>query len=194
MRRLLLPLALSLPVIFLACQSSPDSAGQGGDETPAAVEAAPGSVGARAADFNLKTLQGESTRLRDALEKGPVLLDFWATWCAPCKKAMPFYDELVARYAEHGVQLLSVNQDDERMQKRIAPYFESKGFTFPALLDPKKEIATEYGVNVLPTSFLIAADGTIAARHVGFRLGDEKVLERELRAVLGLEPETESGR
>jgi thiol-disulfide isomerase/thioredoxin len=140
----------------------------------------------QAPDFVLSTLDGGKIRLSEALETGPVLLDFWATWCAPCKKAMPLYAELVERYAEHGVQLLSINQDAERMQNKIAPYFEKQGFSFPALLDPKKEVASAYGVMVLPTSFLVAPDRTIAAKHVGFRLGDEKVLERELREVLGL--------
>lgn len=138
-------------------------------------------------DFTLATLDGAKLRLADALVEGPVILDFWATWCAPCKLAMPAYAALAARYAEQGVRLWAVSWDDPRMYDRIAPYFERAGFTFPALLDAEKKVGRGLGVMNLPTTFLIAPDGSIAWEHVGYAAGDEKELESALRGVLGLE-------
>ena len=138
-------------------------------------------------DFELPTLDGGRLKLADALVDGPVILDFWATWCAPCKLAMPAYSELAARYAEHGVKLWAVSWDDPRMHDRIAPYFERAGFTFPALLDADKRVGRGLGVVNLPTTFLVAADGSLAWQHVGYASGDEKALETALRATLGLD-------
>lgn len=138
-------------------------------------------------DFALPTLDGRTLHLADALIEGPVILDFWATWCAPCKIAMPAYSALADRYAEHGVQLWAVSWDHPRMHDRIAPYFERAGFTFPALLDAEKEVGRGLGVVNLPTTFLIAPDGTIAWRHIGFAAGDELDLEKALRTVLALD-------
>ncbi|HKK71430.1 MAG TPA: TlpA disulfide reductase family protein [Candidatus Krumholzibacteria bacterium] len=130
-------------------------------------------------------LDGGEHRLADALERGPVILDFWATWCAPCKKAMPAYDALRAEYADRGVQLWAVSWDSERMVDRIEPWFEDKGFTFPALRDPDRAGGEALGVRVLPTTFLIAPDGTIAWRHQGYADGDERDLEDAVLRVLG---------
>lgn len=138
-------------------------------------------------DFALTALDGTELRLADALVEGPVILDFWATWCAPCKLAMPAYAAVAGRYVEQGVKLWAVSWDDPRMHDRIAPYFERAGFTFPALLDSDKKVGRGLGVMNLPTTFLIAPDGSIAWEHVGYAVGDEKELESALRAVLGLE-------
>lgn len=136
--------------------------------------------------FRLRTVEGKMFALEEALEKGPVILDFWATWCAPCKIALPRWEELAERYAEHGVQLVTVSQDDPRSQPKILPYLRSQGFEFPALLDGDKQVGRRFRVNSLPTTFLIASDGTILSHHVGYREGDEHAVEAELREHLGL--------
>jgi thiol-disulfide isomerase/thioredoxin len=138
-----------------------------------------------ASDLVFVDLEGDEMRLADALERGPVILDFWATWCAPCKKAMPAYDALRAEYADRGVQLWAVSWDSERMVDRIEPWFEEKGFTFPALRDPDRAGGEALGVRVLPTTFLVAPDGRIAWRHQGYADGDERDLEDAIVAVLG---------
>jgi thiol-disulfide isomerase/thioredoxin len=138
-------------------------------------------------DFRLRTADGKMFVLSEALEKGPVLLDFWATWCAPCKIAMPRWAELVERYAEHGVQLVAVSQDDPRSQPKILPYMRSQGFDFPALLDGEKQVGRKYRVSNVPTTFLIGSDGTIVTHHVGYREGDEHAVEAVLRELLELD-------
>jgi len=143
----------------------------------------------KAHDFRLRTSRGKTFILADALEKGPVLLDFWATWCAPCRVAMPRWAELAERYAEFGVQMVAVSQDDPRSQPKILPYMRSQGFDFPALLDGEKQVGRKYRVSSVPTTFLIAPDGTIVSHHVGYREGDERTVEAILREVLGLDNE-----
>lgn len=141
-------------------------------------------------DFLLRTAEGGSVRLTEALERGPVILDFWATWCGPCKVALPRWNALATAYAEYGVQLLAVSQDDPRSQPKILPYLRSQGFEFPALLDGDKQVGRRYRVVSLPTTFLIAPDGRILMHHAGYREGDERELERELRAFLSLPTES----
>jgi cytochrome c biogenesis protein CcmG/thiol:disulfide interchange protein DsbE len=153
----------------------------------AATSAAAGNLG-QAHDFRVRTAEGGSFALADALEEGPVILDFWATWCAPCKIALPRWEALAERYAEHGVQLVAVSQDDPRSQPKILPYMRSQGFDFPALLDGDKQVGRKFRVTNLPTTFLIAADGTIVSHHVGYREGDERIVEAELRRLLDLDP------
>ena len=142
----------------------------------------------QAHSFRLRAAAGGTMTLEQALEEGPILLDFWATWCAPCKVALPRWAGLAERYTEHGVRLITVSQDDPRSQPKILPYLRGQGFDFPALLDGDKQVGRRYGVTSLPTTFLIARDGTIVSRHVGYREGDEHEVEEELRALLGLPP------
>jgi thiol-disulfide isomerase/thioredoxin len=141
----------------------------------------------KAHEFRLRTAEGRSFTLSDALETGPVILDFWATWCAPCRVALPRWEELAERYAQYGVQLVTISQDDPRSQPKILPYMRSQGFEFPVLLDGDKQVGRRFRVTTLPTTFLIAADGTIVSHHVGYREGDERAVEATLRKLLDLE-------
>ena len=140
-------------------------------------------------EFVFTDLEGEAMPLAEALEDGPVLLDFWATWCTPCKIAMPAYAAIEQEYAEHGLTLWAVSWDDDRMVDRIAPYMQKNDFTFPALRDPDRTLGTRLGVRALPTTFLVTSDGSIAWRHTGFARGDERALEAAVRDVLGLAAE-----
>lgn len=142
----------------------------------------------RVADFTLKTHLGGEVHLSEALKKGPVILDFWATWCGPCRLAMPIYADLAEKYADQGLQFLPVSLDVEKAQPKIAPFFEKQGWTFPSLLDPEQKVASKLQVMSLPTMFLIDRDRHIVATHVGYRPSMKTELEEEVRTML------ESGR
>ena len=203
-RILLLAMAGTMSLFALSCGNSSEDAAQprsaateqapaeGGDTPPLQSSTSPAPSDAqfrltRAKDFSLEIHGGGKARLSEQLERGPLILDFWATWCAPCKRAFPRYQELVRKYREHGVELWAVSQDDPRMYDKIGPYFESQGFDFPALLDPERKVARTYNVVSLPTTFILAPDGEVLYHHMGFRDGDEKTMERILRRSLGLE-------
>ena len=102
---------------------------------------------------------------------------------------MPAYAALQAEYANQGLQLWAVSWDRGPAIDKIPAYFADKGFTFPALLDPGQTNGRALGVRVLPTTFLIAPDGTVVWRHTGYASGDEVELEAAVRSVLGLEAE-----
>jgi peroxiredoxin len=140
--------------------------------------------GSKAPDFELEVFGGGSIELSKALEKGPVLVDFWATWCTPCLRAMPSYQKLYAKYRNQGFTVLAVSQDVPKAQKTIGEFFEKRKLEFPALLDGDGKVAGKYGVMSLPTSFLVAPDGRVVSRHTGFLDGDEKELEAQIQALL----------
>ena len=145
--------------------------------------------GLDASTLSFADLAGDEVQLADLLEDGPVILDFWATWCGPCKRAMPAWAKLAGEYAEQGVRLVPVSWDHPRMYDRITTYFEKQGFEFSSLVDPEHESGLALGVVSLPTTFLISPDGEIILSHVGYADGDERLLESELRNVLDLDDE-----
>ena len=137
-------------------------------------------------DLVLPELHGEERSLAQWQSEGPMLLDFWATWCVPCRAAFPHYARLAERYAEQGFRVVTVSQDQPGQHKRIAPLLEKLGVSLPVLLDAKGELGQAMGVLSLPTALLIDAQGQVVYRHVGFLPGDERALEAKLRALLKL--------
>ncbi len=137
-----------------------------------------------APDFTLPDLKGEDVTLSDALADGPVVLDFWATWCKPCRKAMPKLRDLAREFADDGVTVLAVSIDDPRSRAKVASTARSLGLESPVLLDGDKTVASLYRVHSVPTTILIDRDGTVASVHRGYRDGDEAILAREIRELL----------
>lgn len=142
---------------------------------------------ASAPDFNLRNLQGERVNLKDLLAKGPVLLDFWATYCKPCVKAMPKLQKIHEKYGESGLTVLGVNVDGPRGQNRIKPFLRARRVNFPIALDSDSAVMRRMQVNVLPTTLLITPDGEIALRQVGY---NSKNADALLTAVAALFPES----
>jgi cytochrome c biogenesis protein CcmG/thiol:disulfide interchange protein DsbE len=163
----------------------------GGPRQPVAdaVEPALRDLGA-APDFTLEAYGGGRIRLADQLGRGPLIVDFWATWCAPCVQALPHLQTLYRRYADQGLQVLAVSQDDPRSQPKIGAFVRSRKLTFPVLLDADHRVARLFGVATVPTTFLISAAGRVVALQRGYRVGDEKILAAGVEALLaGQEPE-----
>ncbi len=137
---------------------------------------------AMAADFTVPGL-GSSLRLRDF--KGQVVfLNFWATWCPPCREEMPSMERLYRRYKSRGLAILALSIDS-RGEEVVGPFVKGLGLTFPVGLDPKMTVASEYRMAALPTSVLIDGGGAIAAVAVGPRDWDSpaahQVIEKLLR-------------
>lgn len=140
-----------------------------------AEEAAGIQVGNKAPDFEAVTLDGEKVRLSDY--KGEkVLLNFWATWCPPCREEMP---DLQKFYETQDVAVLAVNLTDTEMsEKHVHAFMDEFEFTFPVLMDNRAEIAKLYRINPIPTSFMIDTDGMI--QHKAFGPMDYETMVEQL--------------
>ncbi|MBU0741284.1 TlpA family protein disulfide reductase [bacterium] len=153
----------------------------------AALLAPPAAAGedlGAAPGFTLETPGGEMMSLDDALAKGPVILDFWATWCGPCRKALPHLQALYEEHEGDGLTVIAVSTDEPRNRPKITATVRSLGLTFPVLIDGDKEVARLYRVDAVPTTFVISPAGRVTAYHRGYREGDEKQLAREVRELL----------
>jgi len=118
-----------------------------------------------APDFNLENLRGGDTGLADYKGK-VVLLNFWATWCMPCRAEMPSMETLWKKYKEQGFVILAISID-EGSKKRVEKFIEIFDLSFPVLLDPESKVNDLYKVSNMPTSFLIDRNGKIISRIVG---------------------------
>lgn len=137
-----------------------------------------------APDLRLEFLDGKNTTLYSLLEKGPILIDFWATWCEPCKKEMVFLDKYHRTYVDSGFTVLSINQDTPRSLSKVKAFIRSKRYSFLVAKDPNKQIAQKLNVQVLPTTFLVLPSGIIIWQHVGYLPGDEKDIEEQILKAL----------
>lgn len=117
-----------------------------------------------------------------ALRGQVVLLDFWASWCPPCRLSLPWMDQVLARHAAAGLSVLAVNLD---RQRSAADRFLHEVPTQTRLAyDPTGETPQRFGVRAMPTSFVIGRDGRIRLQHEGFREADREPLETALVAAL----------
>jgi peroxiredoxin len=136
--------------------------------------------GIQAPDFELTSLDGRKVKLSDFRGKA-VLLNFWATWCPPCKIEMPWFVELQKRYGQDGLVVLGVAMDDSEPQK-ISDFAHEMGLNYPVLLGTD-QVSDDYGnVQYLPTTFYIDRDGKIVSKSAG--LFDRKQIEEDVKKAL----------
>ncbi len=135
-------------------------------------------------DLRLEMLDGKNTTLYSTLEKGPVLIDFWATWCEPCKKEMVFLDKFQKEYSDSGFTVLAINQDSPRSLSKVRSFVRSKRYSFLVVKDPNKQIAQKMNVQVLPTTFLVNSTGQVVWQHIGYLPGDERDMEQEILKII----------
>jgi thiol-disulfide isomerase/thioredoxin len=109
------------------------------------------------------------------------LLDFWATWCEPCRLSFPRYEEIARRYGDK-VAVLAVSEDDEIAP--IAPFGKERGVHFPLLWDQDKGVSKSFSVDAMPTLFIIDKNGLVRHVHSGFREGDEQQIDAVIRSLL----------
>lgn len=149
-------------------------------------------TGSTIPDLKVQLLDGEKTSIHALLEDGPLLIDFWATWCKPCKKVMKHLDRYHEAYGEHGFKVLMVNQDTPRSLGKVKSYIRSQKYTFHVGLDPNQKIAKKLNGLLMPTLILVDKDGTIMWRHQGYMPGEEVEIEHQIRSILNLESEPQS--
>lgn len=137
--------------------------------------------GKPAPDFALKSTTGENLRLSE-FRGDVVMVNFWATWCGPCRQEMPILDELYDRYQKVGFRLIGVNIDDD--PRRAIEMLESLGVSFPVVFDDRKEVSEQYQVQAMPVTLLIDRDGIVRYTHFGYKPGYEDYYLDEVRTLL----------
>lgn len=137
-------------------------------------------------DFTLPDLDNNDVTLSKLVEKGPVMLSFWALWCNPCKEELKKMQIIYEKYKEYGFEYLAINLDNQKSISKVKSYITSQGYTFKVLLDFQKNVVETYGGkdDEIPYSVLIGKDKTILNTHLGFKTGDEAKIEKEIRAAL----------
>ena len=121
-------------------------------------------VGELAPDFNFETPEGEPTSISQLFGE-PVLLNFWATWCSPCRHEMPFLQQVYEDWPEDKLVLLTINVGESSSQ--VAEFMQNYGFSFPVLLDSEGNVAQRYNVRGIPTTVFIDKYGVIQEIKVG---------------------------
>jgi peroxiredoxin len=134
-----------------------------------------------APDFTLRTAAGGNLRLQE--QRGQVVLvNFWASWCGPCRQEMPHLNRLYDKYRASGFVLLGVNIDDDPHAAATAA--ARWGVKFPVLLDVEKAVSRQYDLGSMPATVLIDRDGRVRYLHRGYREGVEEAYERQIRELV----------
>ena len=137
-----------------------------------------------APDFSLESLEGKTMRLSDFRGKA-VLLNFWATWCGPCKIEMPWFVELQQKYGSQGLQVVGVAMDDASKED-IAKFAKDMGVNYPVLIG-KEAVGDSYGgIPALPETFFIGRDGKVVDKILGLRGKAE--IEDAIKKALNTQP------
>jgi len=148
---------------------------------PASGSAASALVGRPAPDFTLRSLASENLRLSEHLGE-VVVINFWASWCGPCRQEMPQLDQLYNKYRLAGLALLSINLDED--VERAAEMVRALKVSYPVLLDERKEVSRSYQVGAMPLTVLVDREGVVRYIAESYKPGYEKRYAEQLRELL----------
>ncbi len=136
-------------------------------------------IGNQAPDFQLKDLNGQTISLSDSLGR-PVILNFWATWCGPCRTEMPYLQQVYDQWHEKGLVLLAVNLRENSPQ--VNQFMQSNGYSFSILFDSGGSVGNQYDIQAIPTTFFIDTNGIIQDWKIG-SFPNKAALEASLKKI-----------
>lgn len=134
------------------------------------VSATAGNLQGKAPDFTLKSNTGKNLKLSE-FRGQVVMLNFWASWCGPCRQEMPLLDQIQKRYSGLGFTILGVNVEEDSNQAKAM--LREVPVTFPILFDTNNKASKLYNVSAMPSTILIDRDGNLRYLHKGYKPGDE---------------------
>jgi peroxiredoxin len=134
-----------------------------------------------APDFTLKSNSGKNLRLSD-FRGQVVLLNFWASWCGPCRQEMPILNDLHNKYASLGFAVLGVNVDAD--SAKAIGYLKDTPVDFPVLYDPESKVSEMYSVSAMPSTAIIDRDGNVRMVHPGYKSGDEDKYKAQIKKLM----------
>ncbi len=139
-------------------------------------------------DFTLPDLDNNDVTLSSYLDKGPVMISFWATWCGPCKEELKKMQPIYEQYKDKGFTYLAVSCDNQKSISKVKSFITSNNYTFPVVLDFEKKVFEAYGgrEDDLPYFVIVSKDKQILYSHLGYKTGDEQTIEEEIKSALKL--------
>jgi len=141
-------------------------------------------TGSTAPDFVLPDLKGENFKLSENLGQGPILINFWATWCLPCREEMKKLKKIYKKYHKDGLEILSISIDDPKTVGKVKSFVNTNRHPYKFLLDTNTKVFKLYqGVNP-PHTILLDKQGKIVYSHTGYRKGDEKKLQAQIAKLI----------
>jgi len=135
-------------------------------------------------DFRYELMDKSKAKLSDLYKDGPVLVNFWATWCKPCLHEIKALNKMYENYKREGFKILGVNQDTPRSLTKVKALVSSSRLKYLIALDANKEIAEKFNVQAVPANFLIDKNGEIVFTSTGYFPGDEVEIEDALKKIL----------
>ena len=147
----------------------------------------------RIPNVTLKDINKKKVSILDISKDSYVLFNFWNMACEPCKKEMKFLNEFHQKYSDYGFKVVSINLDTPRTMSKVKKYVKSSKYKFQVLQDPKMSLFKKMGGPIIP--FVVIADnkGFIVNKHVGYNLGDEEALEKEIKELISFPIDTLKG-
>ncbi len=158
--------------------------GGAGAESSGADAPKGGLVGKPAPSFSVPAANGKGTLALDSLKGKVVLVDFWGTFCEPCKKSFPKLQDLYTKYGASGFKVVAISEDEADDKSKIPEFASTYGAKFALGWDADKTIARSYKPETMPSSFLIDKSGVVRFAHVGYHDGEEVQIEKEIKELL----------
>ena len=135
-------------------------------------------------DFSIDLLSGEKVKFSDLYKDGPVLINFWALWCKPCRTEIKYLKKISEKYADKNFKILGINQDTPRSLSKVNSFVNSYGIKYLVGLDPNKKYFEMFNGQVIPYSILYNTKGEAVYIHSGYLPGDEIKLEEAVKNLL----------
>ena len=138
--------------------------------------------------FKATTIRGDQLDLDQLRRRGPVLIDFWATWCKPCVAALPEIQAIHRRFGPRGLTTVGISVDGPRNFAKVRPFVARLGLTYPIVLDQDGSLQSRFQVRAMPTTVLVDTSGMVVRVVQGYRPGEGVELAIAIEALLGAAP------
>ena len=138
-------------------------------------------------DFTLTSLSGEKFTLSEI--PGMVIMDFWATWCSPCRREIPYFQTFYNKYKDRGLTIIGISGDPPEKLSEFKEKMRQIGtnMTYPLLIDEDNKIARQYNIRSIPTTYFISKEGKVLGKHTGFRPDFVNEFEETIKGELGID-------
>ena len=133
-------------------------------------------------DEKIRMINGEFSELKNYVGEGPLLLEFWTTWCPNCPKQMGYLSDLAEHFKDAGLQVLGINLTEPKIVNKVKPYIQNRNFSYDIAIDPEEKLGEYFGVKGIPTLLLVDNRGNVINRYVGYSPGQEEKYVEDISA------------